>query len=229
MNWNLYKKRVPNWCIGFSIDEFRALQSDFEQAAQNLGYKFRVDWESGQYSEPGSNLTGGFMNLSQVWRDTDAMKRVEKIESFIKILYKWDGLQGERVEESFDEEYLDNLRIRIYPVGYLDSLAEVVSYPVVPGFIVALVRDTPEIVATVQKKRLEESDMSREAAYERARKNVFRYEEVFIDQMPLPSGEVLNFISGGTYYAATSCLALEQYLTQGNEAVFSVPNRHVLM
>jgi hypothetical protein len=122
------------------------------------------------------------------------------------------------------------LRVRLMPDESMGGVAvgEAVSRRPASGIIENLVYDFPDSTATVHENHLARWPVDADAAFDIAIANV-RAEAPPAAETIDADGVQLAVMAGDSFYVASRAFFLDELLGGARDAVFAVPNRHVLI
>ena len=129
------------------------------------------------------------------------------------------------------EQVRSIIRIRLMPdetMGGIEAGDEWVTRSPAPGIQAMLVYDFPDSTASVHPDHLARWPVDVDAVWALAVENVRAEPPPAIDTVPA-DGAVIRSMFGDSFYVATRALFLDAQLGDVADAVFAVPNRHVLL
>ncbi len=172
----------------------------------------------------------GLLNLAQLCHqvDVDTWRDV--------IVHHFDGVLAARADsDDLDEQDFEAVRgllkLRLYPANFgAETDIKLVSFPLSPDIVVALVYDLPMAVTTVLPERTDEWGVPVRDLFATALANVLHDEPVDIEELHFADGAQITALSSDTFFAATHALLLEEHFDIPElGAIIAIPNRHLVL
>jgi hypothetical protein len=223
------KGKVPNWADFMKPDEyaqFRRLTDDWLR--QRAGSFREIDGGGLEIpSEQGEPRVFGLANLAQKCHLLPRREWAAQIDGHFGGLF---ASTATTPDPDFDD-VKSIIKVRIYPDDYAppDEVRKMlVSRPVAPGMLAALVIDYPKTIATVNPDRLEKWGRTADELLELGLANV-RAQDV--PDRAIVENTSIRLLSGDSFFVATWVLMLEEHLEPVPEhgALVIVPNRHAVL
>jgi hypothetical protein len=220
----------PEWAAFFTGSEYRrfldVVEADLRRRGLDpqIGDGFVTADTSGE--QP---MQWGLANLAQRCNQYDASDWAEIVATHFTALQQMVGRDLDALAADF-EQVRPILRVRLLPDESMGGVAvgETVSWHPASGMIASLVYDFPDSTATVHSDHMAGWPVDLDAAFEIATANV-RAEPPPAAETIDADGVQLSAMAGDSFYVASRALFLDDLLDGTRDAVFAVPNRHVLI
>jgi hypothetical protein len=235
--------KSPDWASMFAPEEWAWFVATLAADLDRRGVTHRFDMEAGclhlDVVGPIPNVLG-LQNLAQICRATPRDRWAGAMRHHFDIAL--DPNNSKSADELAKDWSLARgaVKIRLYREDHLPSV-QLVTWHVAEGLVAVLTFDLPDSVISVRKPDRDTWDVSDEELYETALDNVRREGLLVANQIPVgDSASVYVLEGGGTFFAASHALFLEDYLMneslvspagfQGEfGAVIAIPQRHVVI
>ncbi|OIP29074.1 MAG: hypothetical protein AUK47_28360 [Deltaproteobacteria bacterium CG2_30_63_29] len=222
---------TPVWASFFTDEEYEAFLEEVEAEMIRRDLDFEVEEGVVLVVLPGGSETSfGLLNLAQLCNQLERERWREAVQSHFDSMLVARADSEDLEEQSF-EAVRSLLKLRVYPLEYLDyESLELLWKPISEGMIGVLVYDLPMSVATVHPSHVERWGMDLESLFELALLNVQAFDPVETQRLVIEDGTLLDLLIGETFFAATHVLLLDEYFGCGEYgALVSVPNRHLVI
>jgi hypothetical protein len=235
--------KAPDWASMFAAEEWAwfmtTLSADLDR--RSLTHRFDIDTGCVHVDVTGAvpNVLG-LQNLAQVCRGRPRDAWAEAVRHHFDVAF--DVKDGRAAEELAKDWGLarEKVKLRLYREESLPDVP-LVTWHVAEGLVAVLTFDLPETVMSVRASDRETWEVDDEELYETALDNV-RNEGLLTGNKVDVGGStsVVVLEGGGTFFAASHALFLEDYLmneslvgTAGFQgeygAVIAIPHRHVVI
>lgn len=221
---------APEWASFFSGSEYRqfldVVVADLRRRGLDpqVGDGFITADTGGE--EP---MQWGLANLAQQCNREDPSRWGSIVATHFTALQQMVGRDMDALAADF-EQVRPILRVRLMPDETMGGVAmgETASRRPASGMLATLVFDFPDSTATVHRDHLAGWPVDADAAFDIAIANV-RAEPPPAAETIDAGGVQLNVMAGDSFYVASRALFLGELLDGTRDAVFAVPNRHVLI
>ncbi len=235
--------KSPEWASMFVPEEWAwfiaTLTSDLDRRALT----HRIDMEAGcvhvELTGPVPNVIG-LQNLAQVCRARPRAEWPDVLHHHFDVAFDVkDGATAEELAKDWDLAR-EKVKLRLYREDHLPAVP-LVTWHVSEGLVAVLTFDLPETVISVRQPDRETWPVMDEDLYEIALENVRRDGLLASNKIDVGGGASVYVLEGGgTFFAASHALFLEDYLfnrSLGKDgdfvgehgAVIAIPQRHVVI
>ena len=220
---------VPDWAAFFSPDEYKAFLDVVKAELGKGGEQYTIG--DGFVRVAGSDGELGLSNLAQVAHVTERKEWPQLVSSHFANLRASTGRDLDALGGDF-EAVKAMLRVRLLADESMGgvSLGDIGgSRAFAPGILMALVYDFPDSTASVPPNHVEGWPLGADAVWEIAIDNVRLEPQPTRQDVPAQNG-VFTMTIDDSFYVATRALRLADEIPPGTvDAVFAVPNRHMLL
>jgi hypothetical protein len=220
---------VPDWASFFTADEYTAFLDVVKADLDRSGAQYSID--DGLVRISGSEEAFGLSNLAQLAHVTERNEWPQLVAGHFANLRATTGRDLDALAGDFDE-VKSTLRVRLLADESMGgmSLADVRgSRAYAPGILEVLVYDFPDSTASVPPDHVEGWPLDADAVWEVAIDNIRLEPQPTRQEVPA-QGSVFTMAVDDSFYVATRSLRLADELPPGTkDAVFAVPNRHMLL
>lgn len=220
---------APEWASFFTADEYNAFLDVVKADLDRSGAQYTID--DGLVRISGTEEAFGLSNLAQLAHVTERNEWPELVAGHFANLRATTGRDLDALAGDFDE-VKSTLRVRLLADESMGgmSLSDVRgSRAYAPGILEVLVYDFPDSTASVPPDHVEGWPLEADAVWEVAIDNVRLEPQPTRQEVPA-QGSVFTMAIDDSFYVATRALRLADELPPGTvDAVFAVPNRHMLM
>jgi hypothetical protein len=221
---------APEWASFFSGPEYRQFLEVVVADLRRRGLDPQVGDGFVTADTGGEEPTQwGLANLAQRCNQEDPSQWEAIVATHFSALQQMVGRDLDALAADF-EHVRPILRVRLLPDESMGGVAvgETVSWRPAAGMIATLFYDFPDSTASVHEDHLAGWPVNLEEAFELATANV-RTEPPPAAETIDADGAQLGVMAGDSFYVASRALFLGELLAGGRNAVFAVPNRHVLV
>jgi hypothetical protein len=221
---------APEWASFFSGAEYRQFLDVVVADLRRRGLDPQVGDGFVTADTGGEEPTQwGLANLAQRCNQEDPSQWEAVVATHFTALQQMIGRDLDALAADF-EQVRPILRVRLMPDESMGGVAvgEAVSWRPAPGMIANLVYDFPDSTASVHEDQLAGWPVDLGEAFDIATANVRAEPPPDADTVDV-DGTSLKVMAGDSFYVASRALFLGELLDGGRNAVFAVPNRHVLV
>jgi hypothetical protein len=224
---------VPEWAAPLGDNGYARFVALLDGELRRRGLDYRLHTGAGVVVLPdGTEL--GLHALTQVARETPKGSWAGLFERHFRVTLDADKDGEDAVVADFARA-MKLLKVRLYDPGAIGGVSPeaestLVSRPVAPGLISALVCDFPERVRSVAATEAGKWPVPVEHLFELAARNVMDQDPPEVGTIPLSSGQPLTVLSGDSFFITTHALWLDRFADLPPAgALVGVPNRHVVV
>jgi hypothetical protein len=220
---------VPEWAAFFTPDEYKAFLDVVRAELDKGGAQYTI--EDGLIRISGTEESFGLSNLAQLAHLTERNEWPELVAGHFANLRATTGRDLSALAGDFDQ-VKSTLRVRLLAdesMGGMGPSDVAGSRAYAPGILLILVYDFPDSTASVPPEHVEGWPLDADAVWEVATDNVRLEPQPTRQEVPAQGG-VFTMAVDDSFYVATRALRLSDELPPGTvDAVFAVPNRHMLL
>jgi hypothetical protein len=224
---------VPEWAAPLGDNGYARFVALLDGELRRRGLDYEMHTAAGVVVLPG-NMELGLHALTQVARETPKGEWPDLFERHFRVMLDADAAGEDAVVADFARAR-QILKLRLYDPEAVAGVSpeagsSLVSRPVAPGLITALVCDFPERVRSVSADDAVKWPVPAEHLFELAARNVMDQDPPDAGTIPLSSGQPLTVLSGESFFITTHALWLDRHLDMPPAgALVGVPNRHVVV
>jgi hypothetical protein len=221
---------APEWAGFFTGTEYRQFLDVVVADLRRRGYDPQVG-DGFVAADTGGEepMQWGLANLAQRCNQEDPSRWEAIVATHFTALEQMVGRDMDALAADFDQ-VRPILRVRLMPDESMGGVAvgEAVTRRPAPGMMANLVYDFPDSTATVHQDHLAGWPIDPDDAFHIAIANVRAEPPPAAETVDADSVQ-LRVMAGDSFYVASRAFFLDELLDGARDAVFAVPNRHVLM
>jgi hypothetical protein len=221
---------APEWASFFTGAEYRRFLEVVEADLRRRGLDPQVG-DGFVTADTGGEepMQWGLANLAQLCNQQDPSDWESIVLTHFTALQQMVGRDMDALAADF-EQVRPILRVRILPDETMGGVAlgGTASRRLAPGMIATLVYDFPDSTASVHEDHLAGWPVDLEEAFGIGTANVRAEPPPAVETIDA-DGATLVAMAGDSFYVASRALFLDEMLDGARDAVFAVPNRHVLV
>lgn len=228
--------KAAEWASFFAPAEWAIFVATLSWDLDRRGFPHRIDADAGCVHveiPEGMRVPNvlGLQNLAQACRTVPRDRWAEVVKHHFDVAFDVkDGLAADALAKDW-ERAKAAVKLRLYVDRHVPNVP-VVTFPIAEGLVAVLTFDLPETVISVRKGDRSAWPVADDALFAAALANVRGEGKLAISPVDLESGATLSVLEGGgTFFAASHALFLEDYLDASHRhgVVLAVPHRHVVV